>query len=85
MMRTQIQLDGSQHARLREIAHRRGLSLSALIRRWVDEKLAEGDAAPSRDSQVRDALSVLGRHSDPDGARDVAIEHDRYLAEAFGR
>jgi len=85
MMRTQIQLDSTQHERLRKIAHRRGLSLAALIRRWVDEKLAEGDAAPSRDSQVRDALSVLGKYSDPDGAGDVATEHDRYLAEAFGR
>ncbi|MDD5308499.1 MAG: CopG family transcriptional regulator [Deltaproteobacteria bacterium] len=85
MMRSQIQLSEQQHGRLREIAHQRGLSLSALIRRWLDEKIAESDTASSRDDRVRAALSVLGKHKDSEEADDVAANHDRYLADAYGR
>ncbi|HZL47382.1 MAG TPA: CopG family transcriptional regulator [Solirubrobacteraceae bacterium] len=38
--RTQLLLDDDLHRRLREIAARRGISMGALIREAIDEKLA---------------------------------------------
>ncbi|HEY5287555.1 MAG TPA: CopG family transcriptional regulator [Solirubrobacteraceae bacterium] len=38
--RTQLLLDDDLHRRLREIATQRGISLGALIREAIDEKLA---------------------------------------------
>ena len=85
MMRTQIQLSEEQHSRLKNIAHQKGLSLAAVIRRWVDEKLEESGGEGTREDQVLVALSVCGRYEDPEGADDVAADHDRHLADAFAR
>jgi ribbon-helix-helix CopG family protein len=40
--RTQLLLDDVLHRRLRQIAAERGISLGALIREAIDEKLARG-------------------------------------------
>ena len=85
MMRTQLQLTEEQHGKLKSIAHRRGLSLSAVIRRWIDEKIEEIGEGATREDQVRAALAVCGRHEDPDGLDDVAGDHDRHLADALSR
>jgi predicted DNA-binding ribbon-helix-helix protein len=85
MMRTQIQLSEEQHGRLKDIAHKRGLSLAAVIRRWVDEKLEETGDEGTREDHVRAALSACGRYEDPEGTGDVASDHDRHLADAFAR
>jgi predicted DNA-binding ribbon-helix-helix protein len=84
-MRTQIQLSEEQHGKLKSIAHRRGLSLSAVLRRWIDEKIEEVGEGATREEQVRAALAVCGRYEDPDGPGDVAADHDRHLADAFCR
>ena len=39
--RTQLLLDDDLHRRLREIAAQRGISMGALIREAIDEKLAQ--------------------------------------------
>ena len=85
MMRTQIQLEQSQHKRLQEIAHRRGVSLSAVIRNLIEEKLLESEVEGKREDQVRAALAVCGKYVDPEGRKNVAENHDRFLAEAMGR
>ena len=85
MQRTQIQLTVDQHRRLKELAYRRGLSLSAVIRRWVEEKLAEEETAGGREATVRAALAICGKYSDPEGRADVGADHDRHLAEAYGK
>ncbi len=85
MMRTQIQLSEEQHRRLKSIAHRRGMSLAAVIRRWVDEKLEECGDGGDRDEKVRAALAACGRHEDPEGMDDVAANHDHHLADALAR
>lgn len=80
MIRTQVQLTEEQHRKLRAAASSRGASMAQLIRESVDQYLG---AAPVLDPDEirRRALEIVGRYSD---AADVAIEHDRYLEEAFG-
>jgi len=85
MVRTQIQLTESQHARLKEWARQRGLSLAEAVRRCVDEKLASQDEGQARAECVRKALAVVGKYADPDGSSGVARDHDRHFAEAARR
>ena len=82
MVRTQIQLTEHQARRLRARAHERGVSLAEIIRRCVEQGLAE--QAPSRGALYDRAARVVGRFSDRRGARDISGKHDRYLDEAYG-
>jgi hypothetical protein len=83
MVRTQIQLTEEQHRRLHRLARRLGISLSEAVRRCVADRLKEEDTAPSREHLVRSALAVCGRYADDRRTTRVAIDHDRYLAEAY--
>jgi hypothetical protein len=46
--RTQLLLDDELHLRLREIAQQRGISMGALIREAIDEKLSSVEDKRSR-------------------------------------
>ena len=83
MVRTQVQLTPEQHRQLKRWAQRRGISLAEAVRRCVAARLAADEAAPSRATLVREALSAAGAHRDPKGASNVARDHDEYLAKAF--
>jgi hypothetical protein len=85
MIRTQIQLTEQQHRELRRWARQRGISLAEAVRRCVAERILAEESTTARDERVRAALAVLGKHRDPRGRSDVAEQHDRYLAEAYGR
>ena len=77
MVRTQIQLTEEQAARLRRVAAERGVSMAAVIREAVDSVgLGEKDQA-----RWERAMSAVGCGSS--GRRDIAVEHDRHLAEAL--
>lgn len=80
MVRTQIQLTEQQARRLRAQARERGVSLAEMIRRYVENGLAED--APDRAALYERAARVVGRFSGR-GAHDVSSKHDRYLDEAF--
>ena len=81
MVRTQIQLTEAQAQALREEAARQGRSMAELIRDGVDRLLGSGGV--SREERKRRALAASGKfHS---GLKDIARNHDRYLAEAFRR
>ncbi len=81
MVRTQIQLTKAQARALRAEAVRQGRSMADLIRDGVDLLLGSGGV--SLEERKRRALAVSGKfHS---GLKDVARNHDRYLAEAFRR
>ena len=82
-MRTQIQLDPTQHRQLRRWARRLGISMSEAVRRCVTAELDRVDPAPSYDDRRRAALAVCGKFTDPAGRGRVAREHDRHLAGAF--
>ena len=74
LVRTQIQLRPEQHRRLREEAFRRGVSMSALLRELLDERL---DNSPPVDHEAAWAFVGAGR----DTANDVSERHDDYLAD----
>ena len=81
MVRTQIQLTERQARQLRVIAQRQGISVAEVVRRSVDRTL-QADCATDTEEIRRRALRAMGTFTDI--AHDVAEQHDRYLAEAFG-
>jgi len=81
LVRTQIQLDERQAERLKSVAASRGLSMAEWIRRAVDLALLTG-GLPDKEEQRRRAIAASGRFNS--GGTDISVEHDKYLAEAFG-
>ena len=73
-VRTQIYLEKRQYERLREEAFKQRISLSELLRRLIEEAFFAEPAGASPES----ALEFVGKGRDK--RRDVAREHDRYLA-----
>jgi len=78
MVRTQIQLTEAQARSLRKLAQRYQVSVAELVRRGVDQVLAEGLAADA-DGKRRKAAAAAGRFRS--GRKDIAVRHDHYLAE----
>jgi hypothetical protein len=85
MVRTQIQLTEEQHRQLRRWAARLGISLAEAVRRCVSERLSAEKSVSGRKAMVREALAVFGKYEDPDGLKNVAVDHDGHLAEAYRR
>lgn len=79
MIRTQIQLTDEQYKRLKEIGHRNHKSLAELIRGAVDGLLMSEQ--PDRAALYRQAQTVVGKHVAE--AENIAVEHDRYLDDAY--
>jgi len=79
MLRTQIQLTEEQARMLKELSRAGDESMAALIRQAIDHFLTS--ARPNRTGQYRQALTVVGKYKT--GPSDIAVEHDRYLEEAF--
>ena len=80
MVRTQIQLTDEQYAQLKELALHNQKSLAEVIRLAVD-KLLISQQQPNRAALYRQAETVVGKYSAQ--ADDIAVEHDRYLNDAF--
>lgn len=81
MIRTQIQLTEEQYRFLREKAAEYDVSMAALIRQSVD-LLVEQHDQPSKQELIQRALSIQA-YEDIEGKSDVAVEHDKYLAEIY--
>lgn len=79
MIRTQVSFDESQYEALKDRARERGVSMSALVREAVTDKLAD----PDRERLNRLARSAIGILRGPPGER-IGADHDRYLDEAYG-
>lgn len=80
MRRTQIQLTEEQLRRLRNLAASQGRSLADVIRESVDRFIAAG-VQQDREALKARARAAIGRfHS---SITDLAVNHDRYLAEDF--
>ncbi len=79
MVRLQVQLTESQIQALKKMSAEQGVSISELIRRGVDRQLSS-QAASRRDHL--DRLKERVQQFDS-GIKDLAQEHDRYLAEAY--
>jgi hypothetical protein len=81
VIRTQIQLEERQMARLRALSAAEGRSIADLVRRAVDEWVARR-GGPDPEARRRRALGAIGLLAG--GPPDLAGEHDRYLAEDEG-
>ena len=80
MIRTQIQITSEQAEWIRKFAAREHISMSDIIRRGIDTYIQYNKASQFEQSRKR-ALNAMGRfHSKH---KDVATNHDKYLAEAF--
>ena len=82
MVRTQIQLTEKQAKALKKLASSRQLPMAELIRQGVDAILISPMVLNAEEKRKR-ALAVAGRYRS--GKRDVSREHDKHLAEAFGK
>ncbi|GAB6275416.1 MAG: hypothetical protein STSR0004_22830 [Peptococcaceae bacterium] len=82
MLRTQIQLTERQAAALKARAAAEGISLAELIRRCIDQALASSTGSELTE-RIQRATAIAGRFRS--GAGDLAINHDKYLVEAFDK
>ena len=80
MVRTQIQLTERQAKAVKAMARARGVSAAEVIRRAIDELMESNLMIDDADKRAR-ALSVVGRFRS--GRRDVSMNHDAYLSEAY--
>jgi hypothetical protein len=76
VIRTQISLTEDQMGRLRREAHRRHVSLAAVVRDAVDRFVPDEDA--ERNRLIDNLLSVAGT---VEGALEAAENHDAILGE----
>ena len=83
MIRTQVQLTEKQMNALKALAHRRKVSVAELIRQGVEHVIATPEEI-SDEERRRRAIAIAGKFSDVDGATDVSVNHDKYLAEIYG-
>ena len=79
-MRTQIQLTENQLDSLKRLSANSGRSIADIIREAVELCLRKQGGADFEERTKR-ALGVAGKFSS--GARDVSVNHDDYLADAF--
>ncbi len=80
MVRTQIQLTDEQARKLKEVAHRRKISMAEATREAIDQWLQTAGSTTS-DQRRKRAMAAVGKfHS---GKSDVSERHDEYLAEGF--
>ena len=82
MIRTQVQLTDRQLRALRNASSATGRSIADLIREGVDRYLA-GQSEAGQEERIERAAKVAGKFSS--GRNDISINHDKYLAEAFGK
>ena len=80
MVRTQIQLTEEHSRKLKSLAAREGISVAELIRRSVDAMLVTTGTLDETEKRRR-ALAVTGRFNSE--VSDLAVEHDRYLTQAY--
>ena len=78
MVRTQMQIDEPTYEKLRETAHRKRKSMSAVVREILHEHL--GGTAESRGLAGKTFHFISAGAS---GYRDIAERHDEALSEDF--
>jgi hypothetical protein len=81
MIRTQVQFEERHLRQLKRLARDEGVSLAEMVRRCVIRFLDE--ERPDRSGLYARASEVVGAFKDLEGKDDVAVNHDRYLGEAF--
>jgi hypothetical protein len=79
MIRTQIQITAEQVRALKRLAAREGKSMAELIRLSVDSMLRSGRMI-DHNALRHKAIAATGKLKGP---KDLAANHDDYLAEAL--
>ncbi len=79
MIRTQVQFEEEQYRGIKELASQQQISISAVVRRAVDQLLLT--RKPGRESLYREALKAAGRHEADN--HDISTNHDKYLDEEY--
>jgi len=80
MKRTQIQLTDKQYKLIKELSAEKEISMAETIREAITF-YTSSNATITRDTRIRDALSIIGKYSSV--KKDISIKHDEYLEEAF--
>jgi hypothetical protein len=81
MIRMQIQFTETEVEALRSEASQRNVSIAAVVREAVDERLSQGRRQAPRDERARRALAAVGRFSS--GTGDVSARHDDCFADSI--
>jgi predicted transcriptional regulator len=89
MIRTMVQLTEEQMKALKELAKARKTSVARLVRESVAQYVVATNKEADREEKRRRALEFIEQMKkepfhDKDGATDVSVNHDKYLAEIFG-
>jgi predicted transcriptional regulator len=89
MIRTMVQLTEEQMKALKELAKARKTSVARLVRESVAQYIVIAEKASDREEKRRRALEFIEMMKkepfhDKDGATDVSVNHDKYLAEIYG-
>ena len=80
MIRTQVQLTEEQLRALKDLAREEERSVADLVRQSVAEYLVRRPRV-DRAELLRRARGMVGRYRS--GVPDLALDHDRYLDDAF--
>ena len=81
MIRTQVRLTEEQSRRIKALARQENISMAQAIRSAVDEWLDRHPGLADAERWQR-SLNVVGKYRS--GPSDIAENHDKYLAEAYG-
>lgn len=89
MIRTMVQLTEEQLKALKELAKARKTSVAKLVRESVSQYVVVAAKESDREGKRRRALEFIEMMKkepfhDKDGATDVSVKHDKYLAEIYG-
>lgn len=89
MIRTMVQLTEEQLKALKELAKARKTSVAKLVRESVAQYVVIAAKESDREEKRRRALEFIEMMKkepfhDKDGATDVSVNHDKYLAEIYG-
>ena len=89
MIRTMVQLTEEQVKALKDLAKARKTSVARLVRESVAQYVVTTNKEADREEKRRRALEFIELMKkepfhDKDGATDVSVNHDKYLAEIFG-
>ena len=85
MVRTMVQLTEEQVKALKALAKTRKTSVAKLVRESVTLYVASSAQLPVQERRKRAQAirRVAGKYRDIKGAKDISVNHDKYLEEAF--
>ena len=83
MIRVQIQFTAEELAALRAEAEQRHISVSAVVREAVDERMSRPRRRPATSLEERKARAIAACGRFHSGLGDLSIRHDEYFADSI--